>query len=109
MWLNPALAGHDGVRLPTPDGWFDDVGLAVQVHSWRWHSSMIDWDATVTSDGILAEYGVVVVGVTPKAARAAPAEVLRRIERAFRHAALRPRPSVVATPAGSPSPQRRTG
>jgi hypothetical protein len=32
MWANPALRVGD-VRLPTPDGWFDDVGLCVQVHA----------------------------------------------------------------------------
>jgi hypothetical protein len=98
LWLNPLLPAPDGVRLPTPDGWFDTVGLAVQVHSWRWHSSRSDWDATVMQDGVYAEYGVPVVGVTPHAIRQAPDQVLRRLERAHTEAARRPRPAVRATP-----------
>jgi hypothetical protein len=96
LWLNPSLSAADGTRLPTPDGWFDDVGLAVPVHSWRWHSSMADWDTTVMTDGVFAEYGITVVGVTPHAIRHAPGDVLARIERAYRAASDRPRPPVVA-------------
>lgn len=97
MWLNPTLETTDGVRLPIPDGWFDEVGLAVQVHSWRWHSSMADWDGTVMNDGIFAEYGVPLVGVTPRALRTTPDQVLRRLCRAHEQAARRPRPQVSAT------------
>jgi hypothetical protein len=51
-WLNPHLFTTDGVRLPTPDGWFDDVGLAVQVHSKRYHADELDWEKTVSGDGV---------------------------------------------------------
>jgi hypothetical protein len=98
MWLNPILTSPDGERLPTPDGWFDAVGLAVQMHSWRWHSSPSDWDATVMADGVFAEYGIPVVGVTPHALRRSPDDVLRRIERALGQLAGRPRPAVTAVP-----------
>lgn len=96
--MAPFLTGPDDVRLPIPDGWFDDVGLAVQVHSWRWHASPTDWDATVMADGVFAEYGIPVVAVTPRALRQAPNDVLRRIERALAQASGRPRPDVVAVP-----------
>ena len=98
MWLNPILTGPDGVRLPIPDGWFDEVALAVQVHSWRWHASPTAWDATVMGDGVFAEYGIPVVGVTPRALRHTPDDVLRRLERAVAQAASRLRPDVVAVP-----------
>jgi hypothetical protein len=42
-------------RLPTPDGWFDDVALAVQVHSRRHHAGELDWEATVAADGAFAD------------------------------------------------------
>jgi hypothetical protein len=100
MWLNPVLTTLDGTRLPTPDGWFDDVGLAVQVHSWRWHSGRDEWDATVMSDGVFAEYGIGLLAVTPRAVDRAPGQVLSRIERAYRSAARLPRPDVSATPQG---------
>jgi hypothetical protein len=96
MWANPRLEAPSGVRLPIPDGWFDDVALAVQVHSRLYHSSMTAWDATVTRDGIFAEHGIPVLAVTPTAIRDAPTETVRRIERAHAQAATRPRPAVLA-------------
>ena len=96
MWANPRLEAPGGVRLPIPDGWFDDVALAIQVHSRRYHSSMTAWDATVTRDGIFAEHGIPVLAVTPSAIRDAPTETVRRIERAHVQAAARPRPAVLA-------------
>ena len=76
--------------------WVDDVALAVQVHSHRYHASGPDWDATVMSDGVFAEYGVALVAVTPGRITHDPAGVLARIERAYRAAQCRPRPNVVA-------------
>jgi hypothetical protein len=100
VWLNPDLAAADGTSLPCPDGWFDDVALAVQVHSLRYHGSPQDWDATVMTDGLLVEHGIVVLGVTPHRLRTDPAAVLRRIVLAHGQAARRPRPAVRATPRG---------
>lgn len=38
MMANPELRTPSGERLPTPDGWIDEVGLAIQVHSRRYHA-----------------------------------------------------------------------
>ncbi len=97
MWLNPLLRVGD-LRLPTPDGWFDDVGLAVQVHSRRFHAGELDWEATVSADGVFAEYGIPVVGVTPRQIAVEGVDVVRRLERAHRAAMGRPRPDVLAVP-----------
>jgi hypothetical protein len=97
IWLNPSLQAVDGTRLPTPDGWIDQVGLAIQVHSYRWHSAPDDWTSTVMVDGVFAEYGVPVVAVTPQAIRRSAEAVLMRIERAYRAASVRPRPQVTAS------------
>jgi hypothetical protein len=96
MLANPVLEIGQ-VRLPTPDGWFDDVALAVQVHSRRFHSGYLDWEATVSSDGVFAEHGVPLVTVTPRQIALDSAAVLRRIELAHASARLRPRPAVRAT------------
>ena len=93
---NPALAGPDGRRLITPDLWFDDVAMAVMVHSHRQHSQGEDWDKTVERDGELTSAGVVVVGVTPTSLRRRPGVLLDRIEQTYRVAQARPRPNVVA-------------
>ncbi len=97
-WLNPHLFAEDGVRLPTPDAWFDDVALAVQVHSKRYHAGDLDWDKTVSADGVYAEHGIALVAVTPRQIFTQPESVLRRIERTHQQAGRRPRPPVTATP-----------
>ena len=43
-WANPLLVGPTGVRLTTPDAWFDDVAFAVMVHSRRHHADGDQWD-----------------------------------------------------------------
>ncbi|WP_158220387.1 hypothetical protein [Kineosporia sp. A_224] len=98
--LNPDLVTPDGTTLPRPDGWVDDVGLAIQVHSKQHHSHVDDWEATVLSDGVYAEHGIPVVGLTPRFFAADPAAAVRRIEKAYLARAGLPRPDVVATAIG---------
>ena len=43
-WLNPELHESDGGRLTTPDLWFDDVAMAVMVHSRKYHAGLLDWE-----------------------------------------------------------------
>jgi hypothetical protein len=97
-WANPWLEQPDGSALTAPDAWFDDVAMAVMVHSRRHHAGADDWDVTVESDADLVAAGVVVLGVTPRRIRSDPMAVLRRLERAYVAAAARPRPAVVARP-----------
>ena len=98
-WLNPELRDATGCRLTTPDLWFDEVAMAVMVHSREFHSGVIDWESTVEHDSDLSACRVVVVGVTPGAIARDPARVVERIERAYA-TALRSgrRVDVVATP-----------
>lgn len=96
MWCNPSLRGEDGRRLVTPDGWFDDVGVAVMVHSHRHHAGA-DWASTVEKDGELAAYGVRVVPIAPVSISREPLRVLERIEEVYVHArAAGVRPPVLA-------------
>ena len=95
-WANPTLA-NGSTRLTTPDVWFDDVALAVMVHSRRHHASGNDWDRTVEQDGDLTAAGLVVIGVTPNRIFSDLAAVVTRIERTYQTARRRPRPPVVAT------------
>ncbi|MDO5627120.1 MAG: hypothetical protein Q4G43_02255 [Mobilicoccus sp.] len=101
MWCNPEVRTANRERLLTPDGWFDDVGLAVMVHSHRYHSGSA-WAPTVERDGELAAHGVRVLPVAPSSIAREPARVLAHIERAHRTAlATGYRPSVVATRRGA--------
>ena len=102
-WANPALHDPLGRRLTTPDLWFDDVALAVMVHSRVHHSGVLDWEATVAADEDLRTAGIEVVAVTPASIAAAPEQVLARIGAAYERAARRPRPvGVLALPRTRP-------
>lgn len=96
--LNPTLRDEGGRRLLTPDVWFDEVAMAVMVHSHLFHSTGRDWVQTVESDGELTRRGVLVLGITPTGMREDPVGTLRRVEDSHAIAARRPRPGVVATP-----------
>jgi hypothetical protein len=98
-WLNPGLEDEAGTRLTTPDVWFDDVGMAVMIHSRQFHAGVLQWDATVADDSELSSYRIVVVGVTPEHLAKDPPSVLRRIENHYARARRSGfRPPVVATP-----------
>lgn len=97
-WANPVLVAPGGLPLISPDGWFDHVGLALMVHSRAHHEGGQEWDVTVTRDGELTAYGVIVAGVTPTGIRERPQETVKRIERTYAAARARPRPPITATP-----------
>jgi len=65
VWPNPVLVAGDGTLLPSPDFWLDDVALAGQVHSRRYHLRDELWEGTVEADTLLGEYGVPVLAETP--------------------------------------------
>ena len=99
VWANPELRDADGRRLTTPDAWFDDVAMAVMVHSRTWHAGELDWESTVERDTDLQGVRVVVLGVTPHSIRTRPRWVLDRVETAYARAKRSGvRANVVATP-----------
>ena len=98
---NPALTIH-GLALVSPDLWFDDVGLAVMVHSRQHHERGSDWERTVQRDGQLTEHGVTVLAFTPRAIATDLERVVATIERTYvtLSRSRRPRPDVLVTPRG---------
>lgn len=95
VWPNPQLWSlSDGVRLPSPDFWLDDVALAGQLHSRRHHARDADWEGTVGADSVFAEYGVTVLAVTPAGFARDPAAFRRRFERAHASASRLGRPAI---------------
>ncbi|MEP6629144.1 MAG: hypothetical protein ABJA89_01680 [Lapillicoccus sp.] len=90
-WANPGLVDLEGCRLTTPDMWFDDVALAVMVHSREFHAGVLDWEATVAADEDLENAGAVVTSVTPQAVTRDPHGTLGRVEAAYQRALRWPR------------------
>lgn len=98
-WANPALT-FGGRALVSPDLWFDDVALAVMVHSRQHHERGEDWERTVQRDGELTEHGVTVLGFTPRAIATDVGRVVGSIERTYvaLRRAHRARPDLLMTP-----------
>lgn len=97
VWPNASLSDELDLPLLTPDAWFDDVGMAVLVHSRQFHSDPEQWNTTVSKDGNLVSAGIIVAGVTPNQIDREPREVLARLERTYRAAQRRARPPVQAS------------
>jgi hypothetical protein len=95
-WANPELLDGRGRHLTTPDVWFDDVALAVMVHSRRFHAGVLDWETTVAGDEELAAAGAVVTAVTPHALLTDPGGTLQRVEAAYERARRWPRERSIA-------------
>jgi hypothetical protein len=101
IWPNPELFAADGTRLPSPDGWIDEVGLGIQVHSREFHLRDADWDGTVQRDTLLGSYGIAVIAVTPRSFGSDPAAFVGRVERAYLELRrLDRRPDVLMRPRG---------
>ena len=98
FWANPEVTSEEGVPLTTPDLWLDEVGLAVMVHSRRFHSGVLDWDATVLADQDLRDAGVEVVPVTPHLIATDPGRAREAVLAGLARARRRPRPAVLASP-----------
>ena len=75
IWPNPELVAPDGTRLPSPDGWIDEVGLAIQVHSREYHLRDADWEGTVQADTLLGSHGIALAGGHARVVRQGPAGV----------------------------------
>lgn len=103
MLTNPRLATLDGRFVGRPDAYFDDAGVAVQVHSRQFHEGFAAdgrdlWAATVEKDNRLREFGVVVVGVTPTTLVEGPGAFVAQLEHIVRMNAGRPPLPLVVTP-----------
>lgn len=87
--------GH-GKYVATPDGWFDDVGLAWEIDSFAFHFGRDDYAKTVARNSRYAAAGVTVVQTLPTRLRTEPDAVAAELTAAYEAAASRPRPPVQA-------------
>lgn len=89
------LAGDTFVA--TPDAWWPEFGVAVEVDSREWHLSPQDHARTLERQRRMGKYGIIVLPFTPKQIRKQPAAVIAEIRQALESG--RPRPNLRTLPA----------
>lgn len=109
IW-NPQLESLDGTRLPSPDGWIEELGIALEVDSREYHLNPEGWQQTMRRHNLLSAYGALVLHFTPSEIRYRQRLVRGTVERSCEQrvasgaiAAIR----VISTPglqAGAPDP-----
>jgi hypothetical protein len=102
--FNPSLHAADGTFIARPDGWWPELGIAIEVDSQEWHLSPQDHADTLARGRRMARYQIVVLRFTPRQLRSDPATVIRDIRQALEGARGRPRLEgirIIATGAGT--------
>jgi hypothetical protein len=94
---NVAVHSAGGALLAVVDAWWDAVALAWEIDSREFHLAPADHDRATRRQSALAAAGVAVVRTVPSRLRSDAATVLAELDGAYRHAALRARPNVVAS------------
>ncbi len=88
--FNPSLYAADGTFIARPDGWWPELGIAIEVDSQEWHLSPQDHADTLARGRRMARYQIVVLRFTPRQLRSDPATVIRDIKEALEGARGRP-------------------
>ena len=88
------LAGNTFVA--TPDAYWPEFGVAVEVDSREWHMSPHDHAHTLERQRRMGKYGIIVLPFTPNQIRKQPTEVLATIRDALESARARGRPAATA-------------
>lgn len=87
---NVTLLSATGERIATPDAWWPDAGVAVEIDSRTWHLSPEDWEATMDRHARMTSYGINVIHVSPRQMRKAPQRLLGYIMNAYTAGCARP-------------------
>jgi len=96
--FNPRLYLPDGTLLGSPDVWWPEAGVAVEVDSKRWHLSPDDWEHTMDRHARFGAHAIVVLHFAPHKLRADPASVVAAMRNAYRAGITRPRLPITALP-----------
>ncbi len=80
---NPRLVAADGTRMPTPDGWIVEVGIALEMDSREYHLTPAGWQQTMRRHNLFARHGALVLHFTPAELRRDPSAVRAAVEAAY--------------------------
>jgi hypothetical protein len=96
--LNPRLYA-DGKFLASPDAWWPDAGVAVEVDSRQWHLSPAAWEQTMARHARMSSRGIIVLHYSPSQIRSAGDQVAAEIRAALAAGRSRSLPPVAVVPA----------
>jgi hypothetical protein len=99
--FNPRLYLPNGTFLGSPDVWWPEAGLAVEVDSKRWHLSPADWERTMDRHSRFGEHAIVTLHFAPHKLRVDPAHVIAAMRNAYQAGIARPRLPITALPAAA--------
>ncbi len=94
MLHNVDVLSAAGLWIARPDGWLDDVAVAWEIDSLKYHFSPELHEATIVRRARMQREGIIVVTHLPKMIQTDPATVLADLRAAHSLAASRPRPPV---------------
>lgn len=96
--LNAKL--YDGEAfVATPDAWWPDAGVAVEVDSREWHLSPHEWRRTMTRHTAMSARGIIVLHFPPRQVRDEPGSVVAAIRSALEKGRARSPLPIRAVPA----------
>ena len=96
--LNPRLY-VGGTFLASPDAWWPDAGVAVEVDSRQWHLSPASWEQTMARHTRMSSHGIIVLHYSPNRIRSDGEQVAAEIRAALAAGRSRSLPPVAVMPA----------
>ncbi|MGW2041982.1 hypothetical protein [Streptomyces virginiae] len=94
LW-NARLHGPDGSFLASPDAYWPEEGVALEIDSAEYHYSRDSWQATLRRRLRMEARGVLVVSTTPGILREEPAHLIAALRALLALGAVRPAPPEV--------------
>ncbi|THA37167.1 hypothetical protein [Streptomyces sp. A1547] len=91
LW-NARLYTPDGSFLASPDAYWPDEGVALEIDSAEYHYTRDAWHATLLRRLRLESHGILVVSATPSMIRDTPPQVIAAVRTLLALAATRPTP-----------------
>ncbi|MCX5378181.1 hypothetical protein [Streptomyces sp. NBC_00091] len=91
LW-NARLYTPDGTFLASPDAYWPDEGVALEIDSAEYHYTRDAWQATLRRRLRLESHGILVVSATPSMIRDTPTEVLAALRTLLTLTTPRPTP-----------------